>query len=151
MLKQFLSCSTNSLESHTPFHTYRKCTAQKPPCFAWVNDLLQAQWSCVYFCHICLQHIDHDILISRLHTTLWLLAVLDCSYLSFRTQSVLVGHTSTALKYGVPQGSVLGPLLFTLYTQSLSTIICKSGHIPFHKTPQFELRGIRQNPPLPLH
>ena len=77
--------------------------------------------------------IDHDILVSRLHTTFGCSGtVLDwfTSYLSFRTQSVLVGHASTsfALKCGVPQGSVLGPLLFTLYTQSLSTVIYQSGH-----------------------
>ena len=64
----------------------------------------------------------------KLHTTFGCSGtVLDwfASYLSFRTQSDFVGHASTpsALKCGVPQGSILGPLLFTLYTQSLSTVI----------------------------
>ena len=102
-----------------------------------VNDLLQASDSGHVFILSLLElsaafdTIDHDILIRRLHTTLGCSGtVLDwfTSYLSFRTQSVLVGHASTpsALKCGVPQGSVLGSLLFTLYTQSLS--ICQSGH-----------------------
>ena len=43
-------------------------------------------------------------------------------------QSVLVGHESTpsVLKCGGPQDSVLGPLLFTLYTHALSTVISVS-------------------------
>ena len=77
--------------------------------------------------------IDHGILIRRLHTTFGCSGtVLDwfTSYLSFRTQSVFVDHASapSALNCGVPQGSVLGSFLFTLYTQSLSTAICQSDH-----------------------
>ena len=50
------------------------------------------------------------------------------SYLNSRKQWIKIdGHLSDAfqLSYGVPQGSVLGPLLFTLYTTSLSSVISK--------------------------
>ena len=42
---------------------------------------------------------------------------------------MFVGHESTpsVLKCGVLKGSVLGPLLFTLYTHHLSAVICQSG------------------------
>ena len=64
---------------------------------------------------------DHGILITRLRATFDCSgAVLDwfISYLSCRTQSVFVGHESapSVLKCGMPQSSVLEPLLFTLYT-----------------------------------
>ena len=47
------------------------------------------------------------------------------SYLSHQKQKVKLGNFSDAfsLPYGVPQGSVLGPLLLTLYTTPLSYII----------------------------
>ena len=42
---------------------------------------------------------------------------------------MFVGQESipSVLKYGMLQVSVLGPLLFTLYTHPLSTVICESG------------------------
>ena len=103
-----------------------------------VNDLLQASDSgCVSILSLldlsaAFDTTDHNILITRLRSSLGCPGtVLDwcISYLSCRTQSLFVDHklTPSVLKCGVPQGSVLGPLLFTLYTRPLSTIICQSG------------------------
>ena len=81
--------------------------------------------------------IDHSILLSRLHSTYGLtgnaLALLS-SYLSNRFQKVTINNNSSdplPLTTGVPQGSVLGPLLFTLYTSPISEIFT-SPNISFH-------------------
>ena len=56
------------------------------------------------------------------------------SYLTARSQRIKIGNCLSSrsdLSFGVPQGSVLGPLLFTLYTTPLSSLV--SGHaIPHH-------------------
>ena len=73
--------------------------------------------------------IDHNILLARLSSTFGIqgsaLSLLT-SYLSNRFQSVSIHSHSTApspMLTGVPQGSVLGPLLFSLYTTPLSYIV----------------------------
>ena len=80
--------------------------------------------------------IDHQILFKRLydlgireHALDWFI-----SYLCSRKQSVNINgikSTPRDLPYGVPQGSVLGPILFTLYTSPLGSIAKKFG-LCFH-------------------
>ena len=71
--------------------------------------------------------IGHSILLHRLETwfgfTETVLSWIH-SYLSFRSFSVDINgiKSPSQLLYGVPQGSVLGPLLSILYTTPLSTL-----------------------------
>ena len=56
------------------------------------------------------------------------------SYLTSRSQAVSIQNFTSSfsnLSCGVPQGSVLGPLLFTLYTTPLGSVISKSS-IKYH-------------------
>ena len=82
--------------------------------------------------------IDHTILLDRLNIYYgisdlalgWFI-----SYLSGRTHSVKVGSTLShpaVAQYGVPQGSVLGPILFSFYTNPISSIIHSHSSINYH-------------------
>ena len=81
--------------------------------------------------------IDHNILLSRLRSHFGITGnALNwfASYLSDRSLMVKVGQYFSQivqLKYGVPQGSVLGPILFTMYTTPLKDIIQKHG-VSYH-------------------
>ena len=77
--------------------------------------------------------IDHEILLLRLRQRYGIEGrVLQwfTSYLENRTQSVVLpGSTSSTsnLSWGVPQGSVLGPVLFSLYMAPLGDLIASFG------------------------
>ena len=81
--------------------------------------------------------IDHTILLRKLDNCFGVSGkALDWfkSYLTGRSQRIKLGNCMSSrsdLSFGVPQGSVLGPVLFTLYTTPLSSLI--SGYaIPHH-------------------
>ena len=77
--------------------------------------------------------IDHDIMLSRLKTVLGIDGIAlqwFKSYLTGRTQSMKIHDALSAvlmLIYGVPQGSVLGPLLFLVYLLPLRHLIKTHG------------------------
>ena len=81
--------------------------------------------------------VDHSILLHRLQHWFGLHGTsLDwfSSYLTSRSQAVSIQNSTSSfsnLSCGVPQGSVLGPLLFTLYTTPLGSVISKNS-IKYH-------------------
>ena len=82
--------------------------------------------------------IDHTILLDRLNVYYGISELAlgwFKSYLSGRTHLVKVGNTLShpaALQYGVPPGSVLGPILFSLYTNPIGSIIHSHRRINYH-------------------
>jgi hypothetical protein len=81
--------------------------------------------------------IDHGIMISTLEETFGINGTAlkwYQSYMRDRTQSVVIDGIKSepkVLRCGVPQGSILGPEMFTKYTKPLGDIIKKYG-IKYH-------------------
>ena len=75
--------------------------------------------------------VDHQILLERLKNMFGLTGTVInwiTSYLLGRLQKVVVGNANSSavpLSCGEPQGSILGPTLFMLYTTPLSKIYNK--------------------------
>ena len=74
--------------------------------------------------------LDHKIILSRLHLlgVRYIALSWFTSYLSDRSSSVKIYNsfsTPSPMKYGVPQGSVLGPSLFSIYLYPRPSIISK--------------------------
>ena len=77
--------------------------------------------------------IDHAVLVDKLRSRYGIKGTAlnwFRSYLTNRTQSVRIGDSSSSnrtLKYGVPQGSFLGPLLFSLFFAPIEEVILDHG------------------------
>ena len=77
--------------------------------------------------------IDHDILFSRMENILGITGQALAwfkSYLSGRTLRIMIDKSFSELQdilWSVPQGSVLGPLLFLIYLLPLGKLIRKHG------------------------
>ena len=81
--------------------------------------------------------IDHELLTSRLATSYGLRGLVSNwfdSYLKGRTNRVSISGTLSdkqSVDFGVPQGSVVGPLIFTFYTKPVADIITHH-HLRYH-------------------
>ena len=125
-------------ENHlcNPFQSaYRTRHSTKTALICVVNDLLNAMEEdkisvlLILDLSAAFDTISHQILLSCLETVFGIRStVLQWFqlYLLDRNQCVTVNNSassSSPVMFGVPQGSVLGPVLFVLYTTPLSDII----------------------------
>ena len=144
VLKQLLShLKSNSLEE-TFQSAYREHHSTETALVRVVNDLLKVidQGTCSLLSLLDLSSafdtIDHDLLLKRLKTTYGISGTTLKwfeSYLRDRRQIIAIENFRSSefrLECGVPQGSVLGPVLFVLYVGPLSGVIRSFG-LSYHQ------------------
>ena len=111
--------STETALLHVLSQLFASADSQNVSLLAFLN--MSAAFDCV----------DHDILLKKLSSNFGVTGTVKSwfkTYLVGRTQQVsFLNELSDkiVMTYGVPQGSVLGPILFLLYTADVFTIIEK--------------------------
>lgn len=124
----------------SPFQSaYRPFHSTETVLLRLCNDIAVARGNHLLTCVIMLDlsaafdTIDHCVLLDRLSSSFNFSGVVlrwFSSYLMNRSQSVMINsHVSLphSFLYGVPQGSILGPRLYSLYVSPVSNIIDSYG------------------------
>ena len=125
---------------HIPFQSgYKKFHCCETVLLKIVNDillLLDSNSCCVLLLldlSAAFDTVDHEELLSILYHEIGIRDTCLAwfrSFLSDRVQSTCVKGTrsdSRNVKYGVPQGSVLGPVLFNIYVRNFTQILINAG------------------------
>ena len=118
---------------------YRKCHSTETALLKVVNDLLLAadrgevSALCLVGLSAAFDTVDHELLLSRLQNRFGVVGTAlnwFRSYLTNRSYAVMYGSNLSdvvQLVCSVPQGSMLGPLLFLLYTAELEDMAAGMG------------------------
>ena len=135
VLQQLLACLTEHKLICPSKSAYRPRHSTETTLLKATNDILLAldfgnvSFQTLLDLSAAFDTIDHCILLDRLQHMYGISGTAlswFSSYLTNRTQSVIVDdHISqvSSLPYGVPQGSVLGPVLFILHTKPIFDLI----------------------------